>query len=62
MSFRNARRRIASERASVYLEYALVTCVTYMLAALLLSPDNLLFVGIGYDYSFREWLMKLPIF
>ena len=57
-----AKRRLASERGSVYLEYALVTCLTYMIAALLLNPDNQLFVGIGYDYSFREFFMKMPLF
>ena len=60
--FRNARRRIASERASVYLEYALVTSVTLGLAALLLNPDSWFFKGLGLDYAFREMMIKLPIF
>ena len=56
------KRRLASERASVYLEYALVTSVTVALAALLLNPSSFLFRGIGLDYEFREALIKLPIF
>ncbi len=56
------RRRLMSERGSVYLEYALITSVTVGLAALLLTPDSPLFAGLGYDYSFREALIKLPIF
>ena len=59
---RRARRRIASERASVYLEYALVTSVTLGLAALLLNPDSWFFKGLGLDYAFREMMIKLPIF
>ncbi len=59
---RRFRRRIASERASVYLEYALVTSVTLGLAALLLNPDSWFFKGLGLDYAFREMMIKLPIF
>ena len=60
--FRRIMRRLVSERASVYLEYALVTSVTLGLAALLLNPDNWFFKGLGLDYAFREMMIKLPIF
>ena len=60
--FRRIRRRLASERASVYLEYALVTSITLGLAALMLNPESWLFKGLGLDYAFREMLIKLPIF
>ena len=56
------RRRLESERASVYLEYALVSCVTLGLAVAMMNPDSWLFKGLGIDYAFREMLIKLPIF
>ena len=56
------RRRIASERASVYLEYALVTTVTLGIAAVAFNPDSWFFKGLGVDFAFRELLIKLPIF
>ena len=56
------RRRIASERASVYLEYALVTSVVLAVAALAFNPESWFFKGLGVDYTFREVLIKLPIF
>ena len=56
------RRRLASERASVYLEYALVTSVMLGVAAVMLNPDSWFFKGLGLDYEFREVLIKLPIF
>ena len=51
-----------SERASVYLEYALVTTVTLGIAAVLLNPESWFFKGLGFDYAYREVLIKLPIF
>ena len=60
--FRSARRRIASERASVYLEYAIVSCVMIVFAVAAFNPESWFFKGLGVDYSFREWLIKLPIF
>ena len=51
-----------SERASVYLEYALVASLTLGLAALMLNPDSWFFKGLGLDYAFREMMIKLPIF
>ena len=56
------KRRIASERASVYLEYALVTTVTLGIAVTVLNPSSWFFRGLGLDYAFREMLIKLPIF
>ena len=56
------KRRIASERGSVYLEYALVTSLTLGIAALLINPSSQIFAGLGWDYEFREALIKLPIF
>ena len=46
----------------MYLEYALVTSLTLGIAALLLNPSSQLFAGLGWDYEFREALIKLPIF
>ena len=60
--FRRIRRRLVSERASVYLEYALVTTVTLGIAAVLLNPESWFFKGLGFDYAYREVLIKLPIF
>ena len=59
---RRIRRRLASERGSVYLEYALVTSLTLGLAAVAFNPDSWFFKGLGLDYAFREMLIKLPIF
>jgi len=56
------KRRILSERASVYLEYALVTTVTLGIAALAFNPESWFFKGLGVDYAFREVMIKLPIF
>ena len=56
------KRRILSERASVYLEYALVTSVVLGIAAVMLNPDSWFFKGLGLDYAFREMMIKLPIF
>lgn len=56
------RRRLESERGSVFLEYALVSSITLGIAALALNPDSWLFKGLGMDFAFREMLMKLPIF
>ena len=59
---KRVRRRLASERASVYLEYALVSSVTIGVAALAFNPDSWFFKGLGLDYAFREMMIKLPIF
>ena len=56
------KRRLASERGSVYLEYALVASITLGLAALAFNPESWFFKGLGVDYAFREMLIKLPIF
>ena len=51
-----------SERASVYLEYALVTSITLAVAAAAFNPESWFFKGLGVDYAFREVLIKLPVF
>ena len=56
------RRRIASERASVYLEYALVTSIMLAVGAAAFNPESWFFKGLGVDYAFREVVIKLPIF
>ncbi len=56
------RRRLVSERASVYLEYALVVTVTLTIAIFAFNPDSWFFKGLGVDYGFRTVLIKLPIF
>jgi hypothetical protein len=55
-------RRLASERGSVYLEYALVASLTLGIAAVAFNPDSWFFKGLGHDFAFREMLIKLPIF
>ena len=62
MTLQRLRRRLASERGSVYLEYALVTSVTLVAAVLAFNPDSWFFKGLGVDFAFREVLIKLPIF
>ena len=59
---RRIRRRLVSERGSVYLEYALVTSLTLGLAAIAFNPESWFFKGLGLDYAFREIMIKLPIF
>ena len=59
---RRFRRRIASDRASVYLEYALVTSITVAVAVAAFNPGSWFFKGLGVDYAFREMLIKLPVF
>ena len=56
------RRRLASERGSVFLEYALVSSITLGVAAVALNPESWFFKGLGLDFAFCEMLMKLPIF
>ena len=56
------KRRLLSEKASVYLEYALVTTVTLGIAALAFNPESWFFKGLGVDYAFREVMIKLPVF
>ena len=56
------KRRLESERASVYLEYALVSFVMLGAAVTLMTPSGWFFKGLGLDYAFREMLIKLPIF
>ena len=59
--FRRFSRRLASERASVFYEYAIVSSVTVALALLMLNPDSWLFRGLGFDFAIREFLIKFPI-
>ena len=62
MTLQRLRRRLASERGSVYLEYALVTSVTLGAAVLAFNLASWFFKGLGVDFAFREVLIKLPIF
>lgn len=55
-------RRVESERGSVFLEYALLTSFVTLVAISAFSPGSIINEGIGADYSFREILIKLPIF
>ena len=59
---RRISRRLRSERASVFYEYAIVSSVTVALAVLMLNPSSWLFRGLGLDFAFREFLIKFPIF
>jgi len=55
-------RRVASERASVYLEYTLLTALLFSVAVAAFSPTSVINEALGADLSFREVLIKLPIF
>ena len=60
--FRRISRRLKSERASVYLEYALVSCITLLLSVAMLRNDSWFFRGLGFDFAMREFFIKFPIF
>lgn len=55
-------RRIASERGSAYLEYALVQLLVVFFAVAAFTPGSAINEAVGSDYVFREVLIKLPIF
>ena len=55
-------RRIISERASVYLEYALLSSVLFAVAIAAFSPSSAISSALGIDLAFREILIKMPIF
>ena len=56
------RDRIASDRGSVYLEYALVGTLVFVGAISAFAPGSVINEALGSDWSFREILIKLPIF
>ncbi len=56
------RDRIASDRGSVYLEYALVGTLVFVGAISAFAPGSLINEALGSDWAFREILIKLPIF
>jgi hypothetical protein len=56
------RRRVASDRGSVYLEYALVGTLVFLGAVSAFAPGSLVNEALGSDFAFREILIKLPIF
>lgn len=51
-----------SDRGSIFAEYAMLTAFVTLFAIGAFSPDSRLMKGIGWDYNFRELLIKLPIF
>lgn len=55
-------RRVASDRGSVYLEYALVGTLVFLGAVSAFAPGSLVNEALGSDFAFREILIKLPIF
>lgn len=55
-------RRVESERGSVFLEYALLSAFVTLVAISAFTPGGIVNEGVGADYSFREIVMKLPIF
>ena len=59
---RQLRDRIASDRGSVYLEYALVGMLVLVGAISVFAPGSVVNEAIGSDWAFREILIKLPIF
>ena len=56
------RDRIASDRGSVYLEYALVGTLVFIGAVSAFAPGSPINEALGSDFAFREILIKLPIF
>ncbi len=56
------RGRILSDRGSVYLEYALVGTLVFIGAVSAFAPGSIVNEALGSDWSFREILIKLPIF
>lgn len=55
-------RRVASERGSVYLEYALVQLFVVLVAVSAFTPGSAINEAVGTDFTVREILIKLPIF
>ena len=55
-------RRIKSERGSAYLEYALLAMFVFFVAVAAFAPGSAINEALGSDYTFREVLIKLPIF
>ncbi len=55
-------RRVASERGSVYLEYALVQLFVVLVAVSAFTPGSAINEAVGADFTVREILIKLPIF
>lgn len=58
---RRSWRRIASERGSAYLEYALVQFLVVFVAISAFTPGSVINEATGSDFTFREVIMKLPI-
>lgn len=59
---KRAWRRLESERGSVYAEYAIIVSLITLVAVSAFLPGSAINEGIGSDYTFREVLIKLPIF
>jgi len=55
-------RKIVSERGSVFAEYAMLSSLVTICAIAAFAPGSRFMNGIGWDYNFRELLIKLPIF
>lgn len=55
-------RRLRSDRGSAYLEYALVQFLVVFVAVAAFTPGSVINEAVGSDYTFREILIKLPIF
>ena len=55
-------RKVTSERGSVFAEYAMLTSFVTLFAIAAFAPGSRFMNGIGWDYNFRELLIKLPIF
>ena len=55
-------RRIKSDRGSIFVEYAMVSAVVTLVAMVAFTPGSAFMTGIGWDYNFRELLIKWPIF
>ena len=57
-----AWRRLDSDRGSVFLEYALLSSLVFVVAIEAFAPGSAINTALGADFHFRELLIKLPIF
>ncbi len=54
--------RVASDRGSTYMEYAMLTAMVFVGAIAAFSPGSFAFRALGADFAFRSLLIRLPIF
>ena len=62
LNWKRALRKLGSERGSVYMEYALLSCLVLLTAFAAFAPGSIIYRNIGRDYLVRTVFMKLPLF